>query len=249
MPSFDYGYGPTPEEFEEFTNRQVTNLEEFKRQRARAQETFDAVAGNWPDFHDRNERTLQFTNTTSETFTSTNLNSSKDDYYNHMELRVVQGNGSGFRGYIADYDGTTKTATVSGVAGDFSNVDTDSRGVLKDIAVFPRAQDIDADSRPRYPESLPRIVAYIIEYWVNLEDQEGFNADTVANAQPEVIQETLGDWQTTYKASRDPVLQMIGPKAYEIARREGLLRRTAGIRRLRSTPFAPDEFNIARRLV
>jgi hypothetical protein len=239
MASFDYGYGPTAAQFEEYTNRQVTNQVEFERQRARAQEVFDDIAGPWGEFQDRYERKLELTATGTNTFTASNVSSSKDDMFNNMEVRVVQGNGSGFSGYIADYDGTTKECTVSGVfGGDWSAVDTNSVAIITDIAVFPRSIDIDVDSRPRLPYQLPRIISYIIEYWVNLESQEGWNAEQIANGQPDIIQEGIGDWQTTFKGDRSVVRQLIGSKAYDLSIREGLLNRTARLKRFRSGPHS-----------
>jgi hypothetical protein len=237
MASFDRGYGPTTAQFEEYTNRTVTNLEEFNRQRARAQEVFDDIAGPWSEFQDRHERKVTFTSTDTESFVASNMTSPKDDMFNNMEVRVVQGNGSGFTGYIGDYTSSTNTCTVSGVfGGAWSSVDTDSVVIATDIAVFPRSIDVDVDARPRMPHQLPRIISYIIEYWVNLEAQEGWNADQIANGQPDIIQEGIGDWQTTFKGDRSVVRQMIGSKAYDLAIREGLLNRTARLKRFRSGP-------------
>ena len=47
MPDYDRLYGPTEAEFNSFTNKTVTTTAEFERQRARAQEVFDAIAGQW----------------------------------------------------------------------------------------------------------------------------------------------------------------------------------------------------------
>ena len=237
MVSFDRGYGPTEEQFTEYTNRTITDQDEFERQRARAQEVFDDIAGPWGEFQDRHERKVTFTSVASESFVASNMTSPKDDMYNNMEIRVVQGNGSGFIGYIGDYTSSSTTCTVSGVfGGAWSDVDVNSTAIATDIAVFPRSIDIDVDARYRIPHQLPRIISYIIEYWVNLEAQEGWNADQIANGQPEIIQEGIGDWQTTFKGDRNVVRQLIGSKAYDLAIREGLLNRTARLKRFRSGP-------------
>lgn len=235
--SYDRGYGPSIEEFQEVTNRTVTNSDEFYRQRARAQEVFDSVAGPWPKFHLPEEREITLTSVTNSGITSSDLNESKDGFYNNMEMRVIQGDGRGFRGFIDDYNSTTGFVSVSGVSGDISQVNTDSQVLLKQIAQFPREQDFDVTVRPRVPEPLPRIIAYIMEYWINLESQEGWNADELANQQTDIIQESLGDWQTTYKSDRDILRQFIGPKAFELGTRYGFFRRTARLMKFRTKNF------------
>jgi hypothetical protein len=224
---FDRGYGPSVDEFESYTNRTITNIGEFYRQRARAQEVLDAVAGPWPPFHFPREREVSLDTVTSTAVTTSDLNSDKSGYYNFMRMRVVDGNGRGFVGYVDDYDGTTKELTISGVQGDFALVNTSSQVLFDQIATFPREHDIDIDNRPVYPEVLSKVVAYIIEYWTNLEAQDGFNADELANQQVDITQESLGDWQTTYSEKRSILRQMIGPKAFELGIRAGLFNRSA----------------------
>ena len=228
MAEFDRGYGPTVAEFAQFTNRDVTNVAEFERQRTRAQEVFDALCGKWTPFH-IDEREISLGDLTSSTFTSSAFDVNKDDFYNNLELRIVQGDAKGFRGYIAGYNSSTGVATISGVSSNvtFSTASTSDTAILTQIAQFPRMEDMDVTGRPRVPEGLNRIISYILEYWVNLESQEGFNADEMANLQADVIQEGLGDWQTTFKTDRNINIQIIGPKAYELAIRLGYIKRTA----------------------
>lgn len=238
MAEFDRGYGPTEAEFTRITNRNVTNSSEFERQRARAQEVIDALCGNWTPFH-IDERQIDIDSVGSTSIVSSHLDIDKDDYYNNLELRVVQGDGKGFRGYISAFDSSTNTATIVTVSDDvvLADVSPGDTAILRQIAQFPRLEDMDVTGRPRLPESLSRMVAYVLEYWVNLEEQEGWNADQVANLQTDLIQEGLGDWQATYKAGRNPVLLMIGHKAYELGMRTGLFRRTARMVRFSSQPI------------
>jgi len=237
MVEFDRGYGPTQAELIQFTNRRITNTAEFERQRARAQEVFDALCGIWVPFH-IDGRSISLGDLTAESFTSNDLSVTQDDYYNNLELRIVQGDGKGFRGYISGYTSSDGVVTVSGVSPDvsFSATSASDTAVLTQIAQFPRLNDIDVTGRPRNPEGLSRIIAYIMEYWVNLEDQKGFNADEMANLQADVIQEGLGAWQTTFKADRNINIQLIGPKAYELAVRQGYIRRTARLVKFSRTP-------------
>ena len=237
MVEFDRGYGPSEAEFTQFTNRSVTNSSEFERQKARAHEVFDSLAGIWSPFHFA-EREITLDTVGADSFTSTSLSVTQDDYYNNLELRVVQGTGKGYRGFLTSYDSSAGTVTVSGVtdAVFFSAVSTSDTAILTQIAQFPRQDDIDVTGRPRVPHQLGQIISYIIEYWVNLESQEGFNADEMANLQADVIQEGLGDWQTTFKADRNINIQLIGPKAYELAIRLGYIRRTARLVRFSLSP-------------
>jgi len=235
--NFNRGYGPSTAEFERFTNRSVTNVAEFERQLARAQEVFDALAGRWTPFH-IDEREITLDTVTSTAITSSNLDSSQDDFYNNLEVRVVQGDGKGFRGWISGYNSSTGSTTVSGVgtAITLSDVSPGDTTVLTQIAQFPRMEDIDVTGRPRVPEGLSQIISYILEYWINLESQEGFNADEMSNLQADVVQEGLGDWQTTYKQDRNINIQIIGPKAYELSVRMGFIKRTARMVRFSTKP-------------
>ena len=240
MPSHDRGYGPTPEEFTRYTNLVVgiiendgsvtttsADLDEFYRQRARAQELVDAVVGGAARFHDQLQ--IGLSSVTSTTFTSSALASSQDDYFNHLEVRIVQGNGSGFQGWIADYDGASGEATVSGVTTDvdFGDADSDSVVLLTQVASFPRATDMDVTGRPRLPEALTRVVAYTLEYLVSLDSIQGANARAFVSQRGDVVQEGLADWQTTYANNQDPGVRLIGSKAYQEALGHGLINRRA----------------------
>ena len=136
MAEFDRGYGPTEAEFTTLTNRTVTNSNEFARQKARAEETFDAIAGLWIPFH-IDERQITLDTVTSTTIASSDLNSDKDDFYNNLELRVVQGDGKGFRGYVSAYDSSTGLVSVTAVSTvALSTVSAGDTAILTQIAAL-----------------------------------------------------------------------------------------------------------------
>lgn len=234
------GYGPSESEFTLYTNRNVLDSDEFLRQRTRAQELFDAVAGNWNTFHQPRERTISFStvDTGNSQIVSPELDSDKDDYYNFVELRIVQGTGSGEKYFISDYDGSSKLVTLTGTAS--LSADTDSIVIFRQIATFPRFEDMDVDGRPVYHEALPRIISYIIEHFIVIGAQEALNADGTVSDKSGKLSESSPDWSVTYKDSRNPSVEMIGWKAWTEAQRNGLIRGSA-----RLTRFDPRAFEAA----
>lgn len=240
--NFNYGYGPTEEEFTLYTGRTISNSAEFRRQRYLVQDAINTFFGPWAKFHEvisgKSDTNISLSTVTSTAITSPDLNDSRSGFYNNMEIRVVEGTGRGFRGYVGDYNGTTKVVSVSGISSvSLSSVSTSDTVVIKQIANFPREQDYDVNIRPRIPECLPRLVSYALEYAVNLESQSGWNSNELANAQPDVVQESIGNWQTTWKSDRQVIPQMIGAKAFELAIREGLIHRTGRLVKYPRRPY------------
>ncbi len=227
MVDLDRGYGPTVEEMERFTNKTVTSVSEFERQRTRAQELFDAMTSTWPKFHQPIDRQVSITSSTATTFVATELDSDKDDFYNNMRMTIKEGTAAGFEGFVSNYDSSTMTLTVSGAFS--SNPDSTSVAFVEQIATFPRFGDRTPDNRPKIPEEMPRIIAYIIEYQHNIDNQRGFNSSSLEGSAGGIKREKIGEWETEYATDDDDseIKALIGVKAYIVAKKSGFFRRNA----------------------
>lgn len=211
----------TTAKYTEITNRSLSNTAEWERQLNRAEEYVDLISGFWPKFH--LPSTINSPTATSSTIAGSFLSSNKDDYYNNLRIRVVQGTGSGYEGRITDYNGSTGVATVSG---SFSSTpDSTSTIVIEQDAVFPRLQDMDIDGRPRVPDYVTLAVAYIVEYWDIKGGDGGINAD-VMNDTGGKESESIEGYSVAYRTSRE-IREIIGNKAYEVLARSGLIRTAA----------------------
>ena len=212
----------TAAKFTDLTNLSVTDIVEWDRQADLAERYVDLVCGPEPRFHP--PRTLTtITSATSNTFVSPELDNEKDDYYNNLRVEIKQNTGSGYDGFVTDYDADTTTLTVSGSFS--SNPDSTSTMIVTQRAVFPRIRDFDADGRPVILEAVTEAVAYAIEYAVTKGGSAGFNANAFSDTGTKEA-ERMGDYFVKYSSSQDrESINQIGIRAYQTLQQAGLIKR------------------------
>lgn len=212
----------TASEFEDLTNLRVTDIVEWDRQADLAERYVDLVCGPSPQFHP--SRTLTtVTSSTSNTFVSPELDNDKDDYYNNLKVEIKQNTGSGYKGFVTDYDSDTTTLTVSGSFS--SNPDSTSKMIVTQVAVFPRLEDFDADGRPTIPDAVTEATAYAIEYAVTKGGAAGFNASAFSSTGGKEA-ERIGNYFVKYSAAYDQEsIKRIGVRAYQTLQQGGLIKR------------------------
>ena len=219
-------YGPTEAQYLQFTNQTVDNSTEFIRQRARAQETINQVCAHWERFHFSREITLTAINTGTLVVTSSSLTSDKSGYYNKLELVAVEGSGrtEGFVAYIDDYDGSNLEATLVVTTGAITDIDTSTTFTLRQRDSFPRVQDVDVRGTPKVPEFVVAAISYTLEYWLQTDDECGFNSVKLGGFQSEIFRERLGNWEVQYQTKRDDTLRLIGTKTLELLEKHGAIK-------------------------
>lgn len=212
----------TQTEYETYSNNNVSDSAEWTRQANIAEAMVDAYVG--PHFKFHPDKQVTIASTTSSTFTTSDLDSDKDDFFNGLRVRVVQGTGSGYDGVITDYNSSTDACTVSPA---FSSQPTSSSVVVvEQRGVFPRAQDSDVSGRPRVPENVTRAVAAILEFWDTKGGTAGINADAF-NSGSAKSSETIGSYSVTYAGSDRDAVELLGEKAVTLL--EAYRRRTGAI--------------------
>ncbi len=221
----------TPTQHEEYSNREIpttgdptANETEWYRQANIAESLIDNLCYGKGKFHPSKESS--FLSGSLSTVKLTNLTLDKDDYYNYLRVRIVQGTGKGYVGRITAYVGSTKLSTVSPV---FSvQPDTTSVFIVDQPQVFPRMYDYDPGGRPVILEDVSRATSAIMEYWDTVGSACGINSDVFNKISAGVSSESIGDYSITYDGDEGfSYKQMIGAKAYFILEKAGFIVRTA----------------------
>jgi len=220
MPNTKRGY-ITAGEYTTLTDRSISETVEWERQTNTAERLVDLAVGPYAPFYTSDSITI--TSATSNTFISSALSENKDDYYNNLRVQIKEGTGSGYSGFITDYVGATTTCTVSG---NFNTTpDTNSTIIVDQLAVFPRIQDFDADSRPIIPEAVTEATAFIMEYWDVKGGADGFNASEF-NITGGKAREKIGNYEVEYDLSQEnDMRKLIGNKAQMVLQKAGLFQR------------------------
>ena len=208
----------TETRYEALTGATVTNSTEWDRQASIAEELIDDVVGPQPPFHV--DREIRVTTATTSTFETNSLNSDKDDYYNNLVVRIVEGTGKDQETRVSDYDGATGVFTMSPVLD--TAPDENSVILIEQLGVFPRWTDSDRDGRPKNPEALERAVAYALAYAAEVGGSCGFNA-AVFGTSGGKSSEAIGSYSVTYDLSSVNSQQQIGQRAYQILSNAGLI--------------------------
>lgn len=219
----------TLDKFTDLTNLSVADLVEFERQADIAEREVDLICGPSPRFHPPRKGTFSSASSTGQTSTAvvSELDDSKDDYYNNLRFEIKQGAGAVFDGFITDYVASTTTVTVSGAFS--STPDADSELIVTQRAVFPRLTDFDADGRPIIPEAVTEAVAYAIEYAFVKGGDAGFNANVFGSGGGKEA-ERIGQYFVKYSDSQDQeAIRRIGVRAYQTLQNAGLIRRIGAI--------------------
>ncbi len=212
----------TSTEFTELTNMTVTDIVEWDRQADLAERCVDLVCGPSPQFHPPRTVTT-VTSSTSNTFVSSQLANDKDDYYNNLKVEIKQNTGSGYKGFVTDYDSGTTSLTVSGSFS--SNPDSTSTMIVTQVAVFPRIEDFDASGRPTIPDAVTEATAYAIEYAVTKGGSAGFNSSTFSSTGGKDA-ERIGNYFVKYSTAYDQEsIKQIGVRAYQTLQQGGLIKR------------------------
>jgi hypothetical protein len=144
-----------------------------------------------------------------------------------LYLVVYDGGGAGEQRLITASNDAGEATLVSGISG----LTTASKFVLRQLSVFPRAQDVDAADVPYIPERVKLATAAQVSFAVQ-SGSEGaglWHPEPALGAKGQVISETYG---SGYSYQRNPALaqgiaQFLSPQARAIL--HGLRRSTGRI--------------------
>lgn len=215
----------TQAQHEEFAATTVGDSADFERKANAAERVLDDLCTGQPKFH--HEREVLVTSATSTALKGSGLDSDRDDFYNYLRVRVVQGSGSGYVGRITDYNASSQTATVSPAFSTPPN--SNSVVVVDQPQVFPRLADRDVTGRPLIPEQVSRAVSAVLEYWGQRGGSAGYNAAVFNTGDGGVIRrKRIGDFEVEYVDGGEPT-ELVGQKAYSILEDSGLIPRTGVI--------------------
>lgn len=206
----------------QLTNNTVSDSAEWERRASIVEELIDDVVGPTSPFHV--SRTISVTSATTSTFTSDDLNSDQDDFYNGLRIRIVQGTGKGQETQISDYDADSGLLTVSPVLS--TAPDSNSEIILEQVGIFPRQTDRDVDGRPHNPDALERAVAYGISFTESAGGTNGVNS-TVFDATGGKSSESIGSYSVSYDSGSVDTQREIGSRSYNILANAGLINNTA----------------------
>lgn len=215
----------TEAQHEEFAGTTVSDPTDFEEKANAAERLIDDLCAGQPKFHD--EREVLATSSTSTTLKGSGLDSDRDNYYNNLRVRVVQGAGSGYVGRITDYVASTQTATVAPAFG--TPPDSFSVVLVDQPQVFPRPFDRDVTGRPLVPEQVSRAVSAVLQYWEERGGSAGYNAAVFNRSDGGIVRrKAVGDFEVEYADGGEPA-ELVGQKAYSILEDAGLIPRVGVI--------------------